>query len=940
MDETRKNLVDDLGIKMICIGDYEISLKECISYGGRSLVYQGKCNERTVIVKELYPMLDSVDRVSDGEIIYKDEDIHRLLKKEFQDEYDKIRKNNAQSGSSVETMTPICYGECFGTSYIIMEYVKGCTLEQYNKNHIYSSMKEVLELIENIAKVIDEHIHKRGMVHLDIKPDNLWIIENQMGYPVIRMLDYGCMTEIGKVPTIPSRSKGYSPYDIYADNEKAELNYDTYSICAILFDIILGNEYDDNSSLNIQDIVAGSEFEQAEIFEGMSKSSIASIGNILIKGLYGLKEYRYANVDAFIADINKAKKYVDYKKIYIDHNISESYYMNIKARGVNKNPYFTGKRYVEEFVTNDYKYAVDAVLADVINIGNTKNISILKYDTSIENTLKNLCITSPVVYGSDNKPPYSFDDLKYISDEAYIIIWGGKSENVRNELYNKRIREVVGEKKYILIISDKNIGGDNKIDILHLQDSKIIKIMIEISNKGIRLEDLTGILSKLNINENIDSLINEKYVFEINGYYYMNEAVSSMPDKCKDNKESEKIRELIVERFVRNLINIYDENISIYCINILRHILPVGYSVYNTGYISVLKGVGEGLLMAQSDAVYDFFVNILKYKPGLDRNYELSGFELKCIEAIHDIEKRRQKPSSIINKIYGKIEWCIMVALGKGMNNKKKGMNNENIILYDDEYWDEYRIIIGAYIFYKRFNNRNKWNKSDGCAKFIVEMMKDEKYAVLFEQFVFNYDALLFLGEELLLFMLFEIKTYQIYNCMDKLYCSDRIYAKILEKEKLHKRNDNLYYSYMIALIYRKHENNELAYKMLQKCIYLYKRLSVEKQKNEVLKNRIDNNEGKIIYYDIPSFSNMTFLISETLVMLANIAIADILYDCEKYVESLKTFESLKEVKFPNNYWQIYCPLINKYTSKELNSKEYVQYRIDQCKEKLQTEGE
>ncbi|WP_117235557.1 serine/threonine-protein kinase [Vibrio maerlii] len=72
--------------------------------------------------------------------------------------------------------------------YIVMEYVKGCTLNEYINTYDLSRAKK-LKLFIQIASAI-HHAHQQGVIHGDIKPENI-LIDSQ-GFP--KILDFNLLS--------------------------------------------------------------------------------------------------------------------------------------------------------------------------------------------------------------------------------------------------------------------------------------------------------------------------------------------------------------------------------------------------------------------------------------------------------------------------------------------------------------------------------------------------------------------------------------------------------------------------------------------------------------------------------------------------------------------------------------------------------------------------
>ena len=71
--------------------------------------------------------------------------------------------------------------------YIVMEYVDGMTLREYlNERGGKLSSRETVHFISQILKAL-EHAHANGIVHRDIKPQNIMLLDNGQ----LRMMDFG-----------------------------------------------------------------------------------------------------------------------------------------------------------------------------------------------------------------------------------------------------------------------------------------------------------------------------------------------------------------------------------------------------------------------------------------------------------------------------------------------------------------------------------------------------------------------------------------------------------------------------------------------------------------------------------------------------------------------------------------------------------------------------
>lgn len=127
------------------------------------------------------------------------------------------------------------------TSYYVMEYLDGGDLRHYVFKNGALSESEALSKIIPIARAV-EHLHKDGMLHLDIKPDNIVLKEDATTGEVIPVLiDFGIAKHFdrhGKPTSRPiakGASDGYAPMEQYTEITKFASEIDVYALGATLF---------------------------------------------------------------------------------------------------------------------------------------------------------------------------------------------------------------------------------------------------------------------------------------------------------------------------------------------------------------------------------------------------------------------------------------------------------------------------------------------------------------------------------------------------------------------------------------------------------------------------------------------------------------------------------------------------------------------------------
>lgn len=130
------------------------------------------------------------------------------------------------------------YGADRDLYYLIMEYIVGRDLHDILDEEGPFTWRDALETLDQLATAL-EHAHDHGVVHRDIKPQNLMIDESGL----LKVLDFG----IARVDALPSLTQsGFvgSPYYVspeQAMGETVDIRSDIYSSGIVLYELLSGS---------------------------------------------------------------------------------------------------------------------------------------------------------------------------------------------------------------------------------------------------------------------------------------------------------------------------------------------------------------------------------------------------------------------------------------------------------------------------------------------------------------------------------------------------------------------------------------------------------------------------------------------------------------------------------------------------------------------------
>lgn len=119
--------------------------------------------------------------------------------------------------------------------YIVMEYIEGITLKNYMLKKGKMETGEILSMIEQVLGAL-EHAHQKGIVHRDIKPQNIMLLKNG----IVKVTDFG----IAKLPnaetvTVKDSAIGTVFYisPEQASGSKIDARSDIYSLGVMMYEM-------------------------------------------------------------------------------------------------------------------------------------------------------------------------------------------------------------------------------------------------------------------------------------------------------------------------------------------------------------------------------------------------------------------------------------------------------------------------------------------------------------------------------------------------------------------------------------------------------------------------------------------------------------------------------------------------------------------------------
>lgn len=268
---------------------------EVLGQGGFGITYIGLdlVLEQKVAIKEYFPVsTGTVRRHPAGTVVWNSDvsgkpgqnaNIGGFLK-----EARKMAKVEAVPG----VVNVLDFFTQNNTAYIVMEYIEGQTLAHKLRREGPMTLERCVSLLAPIMRAL-EQVHRHGIIHRDISPDNIMIRPN--GEPVL--LDLGAAKEIN-IPkkdgsTQSSRlvaKAGFSPVEQYTGSGKIGTWTDVYAMSATIYYCCTGKlppaatERVERDFLTCQPFLSQREFEVLK--KGMAlygKDRTQTIGGLLLQ---------------------------------------------------------------------------------------------------------------------------------------------------------------------------------------------------------------------------------------------------------------------------------------------------------------------------------------------------------------------------------------------------------------------------------------------------------------------------------------------------------------------------------------------------------------------------------------------------------------------------------------------------------------------------------
>jgi serine/threonine-protein kinase len=154
-----------------------------------------------------------------------------------------------------------------GATYIVMEHLEGVTLgEALDKHPDGLTVDQALNVGIQVAEALST-AHAAGVVHRDLKPDNVFVAKDPGGNEVVKILDFGIAKVMDAAGGMGNKTRtgaligtpGYMSPEQIKSAKNVDPRSDLWSVATILFQMLTGQlPFDaDNDFTRLTAVIVG-----------------------------------------------------------------------------------------------------------------------------------------------------------------------------------------------------------------------------------------------------------------------------------------------------------------------------------------------------------------------------------------------------------------------------------------------------------------------------------------------------------------------------------------------------------------------------------------------------------------------------------------------------------------------------------------------------------
>lgn len=199
------------------------------------------------------------------------------------------------------------YGEHEGSPYLVMPYLPGGTLKQNLKEHGRMVWQDAARLLTPVAEAL-EYAHRKGIVHRDVKPSNILLTADKRpmltDFGVAKVVDGEVTQDLTGTSATVGTPEYMAPEQVMS--KTVDHRADIYALGVVFFEMITGRRpYEADTPMAVLVMHSRDPLPRPK---DLVPELPDAVEQVLLKALAKGPEYRYADMAAFAAALERLER--------------------------------------------------------------------------------------------------------------------------------------------------------------------------------------------------------------------------------------------------------------------------------------------------------------------------------------------------------------------------------------------------------------------------------------------------------------------------------------------------------------------------------------------------------------------------------------------------------------------------------------------------------
>jgi serine/threonine protein kinase/tetratricopeptide (TPR) repeat protein len=272
----------------------------------------------------------------------------KILSEEYTTNRDRLQRFEQEASAASNLNHPNILtihevGTDDGRHYIATEYIDGLTLR---RKALASPLEvsEILDIAVQVASALEE-AHAAGIVHRDIKPDNIMVRRN--GY--VKVLDFGLAKLTETIDRTPSDAEASTRVLVQTDagvvmgtshymspeqarGKPVDARSDIWSLGVVIYELVAGRTPFDGETST--DVIVGITQKEPPALARYAPNVPAELEWIVMKALRKDRDERYQTIKELLTDLRRLKQRLEFETELERSSVPHGTYSTLKSGDV------------------------------------------------------------------------------------------------------------------------------------------------------------------------------------------------------------------------------------------------------------------------------------------------------------------------------------------------------------------------------------------------------------------------------------------------------------------------------------------------------------------------------------------------------------------------------------------------------------------------------